>query len=123
MICCNLQRKAKNIQKNRASVQFVSGRTALHCAASQGHEAIVKLLLENGADVMVNDNAGRTALSLAAGNGHEAVVKLLLENGAGITAKDIAGRTALCLAAAQGRPGSGKAAIRKGLKRKLASYV
>ncbi|KAK0760882.1 LOW QUALITY PROTEIN: hypothetical protein N5P37_005821, partial [Trichoderma harzianum] len=86
-----------------ASVHFDSGRIALHCAASQGHESMVRLLLDNGADVMASDNAGRTALSLAASNGHEAVVKLLLENGADITAKDNAGRTALCLAAAQGR--------------------
>ncbi|PKK48533.1 hypothetical protein CI102_7934, partial [Trichoderma harzianum] len=62
-------------------------------AASQGHESMVRLLLDNGADVMASDNAGRTALSLAASNGHEAVVKLLLENGADITAKDNAGRT------------------------------
>ncbi|KKO97162.1 hypothetical protein THAR02_10737 [Trichoderma harzianum] len=85
-----------------ASVQFDSGKTALLCAASQGHESMVRLLLENAADVMAKDNAGRTALSLAASNGHEAVVRLLLENGADITAKDNAGRTALCLAAAQG---------------------
>ncbi|KAL6814616.1 hypothetical protein V8C40DRAFT_107231 [Trichoderma camerunense] len=86
-----------------ASVYSDSGKTALLCAASQGHEAMVRLLLENGADVTASDNAGRTALSLAASNGHEAVVKLLLDNGADITTKDNAGRTAWCLAPAQGR--------------------
>ncbi|PTB52368.1 hypothetical protein M431DRAFT_62242, partial [Trichoderma harzianum CBS 226.95] len=43
-------------------------------------EAIVKLLLDKGADIDVKDNsAGQTLLSMAAKHGHEALVKLLLE--------------------------------------------
>jgi ankyrin repeat protein len=40
-----------------------------------GHETVVKLLLEKGANVEAMDSEGRTALHRAAG--HEAVVKLL----------------------------------------------
>ena len=49
---------------------------------TEGHEAVVKLLLEQGAEVESKDEDGRTPLWRAARNGHEAVVKLLLEKGA-----------------------------------------
>ncbi|KAK3957080.1 hypothetical protein QBC32DRAFT_201618 [Pseudoneurospora amorphoporcata] len=43
-----------------------------------GHEAVVKLLLDTGkVNADAKDGAGRTALYTAAENGHEAVVKLL----------------------------------------------
>jgi ankyrin repeat protein len=38
-----------------------------------GHEAVVKLLLEKGAELESKDKDGRTPLSWAAENGHEAV--------------------------------------------------
>jgi ankyrin repeat protein len=48
-------------------------------AAVSGHEAVVALLLEKGAELETKDSSGQTPLSWAAGSGHEAVVKLLLE--------------------------------------------
>ena len=58
----------------------ISGRTPLSWAAEEGHEGIVKLLLERKD---VNPNIpdtwrGQTPLSHAAANGHEGTVKLLL---------------------------------------------
>ena len=64
------------------------GQTPLSWAAQNGHEAVVKLLLEKGADVESKSSNGRTPLSWAAENGHEAVVKLLLEKGADVESKD-----------------------------------
>jgi ankyrin repeat protein len=56
------------------------GRTPLLWAAEKGHKVVVKLLLENGAELETKDeNYSQTPLSLAAEEGHEAVVKLLLE--------------------------------------------
>ncbi|OJJ83539.1 ankyrin repeat domain-containing protein, partial [Aspergillus glaucus CBS 516.65] len=51
--------------------------TPLFWAARNGHEAVVNLLLEKGADTSTTDKDGRTPLFWAARNGNEAVVKLL----------------------------------------------
>ncbi|KAH8895768.1 ankyrin [Thozetella sp. PMI_491] len=59
-------------------------RTLLSLAAAYGHEAIVKHLLEKGADMEHKDIEGRKAIWLAMVNGHEDVVKTLLERGADI---------------------------------------
>jgi ankyrin repeat protein len=58
---------------------------ALHLASLHGHEAIVKMLLENGADV--NAKGGNdSALQMASSKCHEAIVKMLLEHGADVNA-------------------------------------
>ncbi|EED18510.1 ankyrin, putative [Talaromyces stipitatus ATCC 10500] len=55
------------------------GWTPLFYAASEGHETIVKLLLNmDGVDPNSRTDNGLTPLSMAAYKGHEAVVKLLL---------------------------------------------
>jgi ankyrin repeat protein len=59
------------------------GRTPLWWAARNGHEAVVKLLLETGeVDVECKDENDWTPLSWAIEGGHEAIVKLLLKAGA-----------------------------------------
>jgi ankyrin repeat protein len=72
-----------------------SGRTLLSRAAEEGHEAVVKLLLEKGADPNAKDKASRTPLWWAVWAGHEAVAKLLLERAADSNARDEDGRTPL----------------------------
>jgi hypothetical protein len=54
----------------------------------EGHEAVVQLLLDNGANIDVKDNNGETALHWVCGAGREAVARLLLDKGADISAKD-----------------------------------
>ncbi|KAL6859428.1 ankyrin repeat-containing domain protein [Trichoderma novae-zelandiae] len=63
-----------------------NGQTALQAACMQGHEDVVKCLLNAGADVLFcgGDNFQRTGLQIACGQGNEKVVRLLLEAGSEI---------------------------------------
>ena len=75
-------------------------------AAAEGNEAVVKLLLEKGADLEARDSLGcRTPLWWAARNKHEAVVKLLLEKGADLEARGSLDQTPLWYAAGGGGTG------------------
>jgi uncharacterized protein len=49
--------------------RFNNGRTALMKAAGEGQEAVVRLLLENGADPNVRLTSGWTAMIEAAHHG------------------------------------------------------
>lgn len=55
-----------------------NGQTALMLAASHGRMQICKALLDNGAEVNLQDNDGSTALMCAAEHGHTGVIELLL---------------------------------------------
>ena len=48
----------------------------------EGREAVVKLLVEKGAEIESKDSYGRTPLWWAAEKGHKVVVKLLVEKDA-----------------------------------------
>jgi Ankyrin repeats (many copies)/Ankyrin repeats (3 copies) len=76
--------------------------TGLINAAREGHEAVVRQLLEKGANIDAKTNRRETALHKAAGNGHEAVVRLLLEKGANVDVEDSLRWTALHMAAGNG---------------------
>ncbi|KAJ5887721.1 hypothetical protein N7495_007762 [Penicillium taxi] len=80
------------------------GRTPLSWAASGGHNAVVKMLLDTGrVDVDSKDTNGRTPLSWAARDGHVAVVKMFLDTGrVDVDSKDTNGRTPLSWAASGG---------------------
>jgi ankyrin repeat protein len=91
-----------------------SGRTPLSWAASMGNKALVKLLLEKGAELDSKSSNGQTPLSWAAANGHEAVVKLLLEKGAELEAKSNSGLTPLSWVAANGHKAVVKLLLEKG---------
>jgi ankyrin repeat protein len=63
---------------------FFTRDTLLIEAADNGHLDVVKLLIENGADVNLKGEAWYGPLHAAAAKGHIEVVKILLENGADI---------------------------------------
>jgi uncharacterized protein len=72
-----------------------TGWTPLHYAATGGHLAVVKLLLENNAYIDAESPNGTTPLMMAAQYGSAAAVKLLLEAGADATSKNQLGLTAI----------------------------
>ncbi|KAL6808319.1 ankyrin repeat-containing domain protein [Trichoderma sp. SZMC 28015] len=77
--------------------------TDLIIASYYGHHAVVKLLVEKGADIEAKDyEHSRTALSWAAWYSHEVTIKLLVKKGADIDAKDKFGLTPLSWAALNG---------------------
>jgi hypothetical protein len=79
-------------------------RTALSWASGNGHDSVVKLLLQaDGIDVNSKDGYGRTALLQASYYGRDLVVKLLLQaDGIDINSKDGYGWTALSWASYYG---------------------
>ncbi|XP_015838486.1 ankyrin repeat domain-containing protein 6 isoform X2 [Tribolium castaneum] len=82
-----------------------TGRSALHLAASAGHGAVVRLLLNVAAPKEVDspDGGGCTALQRAAADGHEEVLRLLLARGADVDKQDsVHGNSALHEAAWKG---------------------
>jgi ankyrin repeat protein len=66
-----------------ADIDAVSGipdslRTPLEMAAANGRAEILRLLIENGADLFYNDSDGHSALLLAQMNGHQQCSHILI---------------------------------------------
>lgn len=115
--CLLLERGADPGQRDQ------DGMTSLLLAAYEGHDDIVELLLEAGADVDETAGPGGgapaaaavTPLLAAAAMGHMKTVSRLLFWGAAVDAIDGEGRTALCLAAARGSTEVVRALLDRGL--------
>ena len=90
------------------NTEKIGSQSAILVAARKGHIDIVKLLLENGADVNAKSSdsltwfSGWTPLISACENGHFETAKLLIENGADVNASSKSGWTALMSAARGG---------------------
>jgi ankyrin repeat protein len=86
----NLELLEKQIDKHN--------RNALMIAASEGHLAIIDILIEKGVNLGKQDCEGLTALGWACLKGHYNAVLNLLNNGANVNQTDYSGRTPLDLA-------------------------
>jgi ankyrin repeat protein len=73
-------------------------KTPLHLAVSCRDQAIVNMLLQNGANPNEKDGDENTPLHLAVGYSDQAIVNMLLRNGANPNEKDENGNTPLHLA-------------------------
>jgi hypothetical protein len=73
------------------------GETALHMAVNAGREDLVKLLLDSGARINIQDQNGWTPLQCATYNHITSIVVELLKRGADATIKTKSGHTALSL--------------------------
>lgn len=75
-----------------------TGDTALHYAAYNDDQEVIRLLLSKRAAIGATNNAGDTSLHVAAGRGKKDSIKLLVERGANPNAPDIRGLTPLHIA-------------------------
>lgn len=69
-----------------------------HLAAANNHFEVVKLLLQQQAQVNLQDKKGRTPLHRATASNHADIVMLLLQYKANSNQQDMDGRTALHIA-------------------------
>ena len=89
--------------------------TPLHCAAWKGHNDVVDVLLEAGANHIALTESGWTPLHTAAFRGHEGVTRALLGAGVDPMQRDLMGYTPFELAESDG--------IRALLRRAMEEYV
>ena len=73
-------------------------RYPINIAARYGHNDIVKVLIENHADLELREETDYTPLMIAAGNGYIDIVKELITNGSDINVKTYDDISALLLA-------------------------
>lgn len=79
-------------------------KTALSWAAENGNKALVRLMIQYGANVHLVDKNGHTPLMIASRKGHKEVVQMLIEAGSDVNkvCDEKFGRTALTDAATWG---------------------
>ena len=75
----------------------------LNEVTSYGNLGLVKLCLENGADIQIKDDLYITPLHISSRNGHLEITELLLKNGADVNSKTIMGGTPLHHASMNGK--------------------
>ena len=92
-----------NKYKAIVDLSTFDGSTPLHVASERGFSDIVRLLIDNQANVNAKMNDGSTALMLACQNGHLSVVESLFSTGhCNVTLQRLDGVTALFLVVQHG---------------------
>jgi ankyrin repeat protein len=89
----------RHCKKEEADLRNWEGHTALYIAAHEEAEALVKILLQGGADPALHYEGGLTLLMTT---WHRGIAERLLEHGAPINACDHEGHTALLYACVRG---------------------
>jgi ankyrin repeat protein len=93
----------KRLLQEGADPNFVGeNSTAIHTAAFHGADAILKVLIEAGANPNLKNRDGFAPIHWAASQGHIKTCEILIRNKADINAKTSAGGTALHVAASSG---------------------
>ncbi|MCH5600242.1 ankyrin repeat domain-containing protein [Niabella ginsengisoli] len=106
-----LKRGANVKQRDKIKPAF---STAISYPCQEGYLDMVKLLVENGADVNIKEFRDFTPIRIAARNGHLDIVKYLADKGAVIDIKAMDGATPLEHAASKGHYDIVKFLIDKG---------
>ncbi|KAL8714063.1 MAG: hypothetical protein Q9225_006638 [Loekoesia sp. 1 TL-2023] len=98
---CLLQAEGKQLLRQKDSRW---GDTPLHKAASKGHVAMIKKLLEYKPDIEDRQKQGKTALFLAVEWGHGELVDVLFKHGAQVFTQDNSRTTPLHMVAGKNGP-------------------
>jgi cytohesin len=80
------------------NVKDTEGLTPVHWASKEGQDAVILILLENGADMNAKKNDGWMPLHVLSFQGYEAIISLLLEKGTNPTITDENAKTSLKIA-------------------------
>ncbi|XP_062556746.1 uncharacterized protein LOC134221572 [Armigeres subalbatus] len=91
-----------------------NGWTPLHCAAQEGHNDAVVLLIRKGANIELSMKDGRTVMHVAASDGRVDVLSTLIDKKAKIDAQTENGVTPLHFAAQEGHNDAVVLLIREG---------
>jgi ankyrin repeat protein len=78
------------------------GKTALMVATMSGNSEIIRILLDHGASININDKTRRNALMLSVQAGNLELAELLIQKGADVNNKDYKGISPLMFAAKSG---------------------
>ncbi|KAL3653757.1 hypothetical protein CASFOL_003438 [Castilleja foliolosa] len=97
------------------------GRSALHLAASRGHENITNFLIQQeGVDINAEDNFGNTPLLEAIKSGHENIVSLLSDLGVRLEIRNVG--SYLCTLVERGELELLRRVLRKGIDPDSVNY-
>ncbi|KAK9076275.1 hypothetical protein SSX86_004608 [Deinandra increscens subsp. villosa] len=88
-------KKMKEIKDTRKPETCLQGCTLLHLACDLGHEVMLELLLQFGADINRPDYHGRTPLHHCIFFGNNKLTKYIIRRGADVSIKDGGGQGAL----------------------------
>ncbi|KAK9076277.1 hypothetical protein SSX86_004610 [Deinandra increscens subsp. villosa] len=88
-------KKMKEIKDTRKPETCLQGCTLLHLACDLGHEVMLELLLQFGADINRPDYHGRTPLHHCIFFGNNKLAKYIIRRGADVSIKDGGGQGAL----------------------------
>lgn len=100
-----LRRILKGVEGDVDTQDADCGMTPLLMACTHGHERVVRLLLERGAEIELGNRLFQSPLFRAAEGGHEGIVLHLVEKGAMVKVTDPDRRTPLHQAAMNGHGG------------------
>lgn len=101
----NEQRVLSELESGASPNEYDTlGFTPLHISALNGHQAIVRILLDKNASINIKtrSDAADSPLHLAAFNGHAQIVQILLQNGAQVNIRNAFRNTPLHEAALLG---------------------